>query len=115
MTILVADDSEKNRELLRTVLGHLGHDVAEASNGREAVRLAGVAADARAHDVFPSRPAAPAARDHVVERQLRRRRTRAAILALERVAQEHVEPREGRPPRRRHVFLERDQDRKSVV
>ena len=41
MTILVADDSEKNRELLRTVLGHLGHDVAEASNGREAVRLAG--------------------------------------------------------------------------
>lgn len=42
MTILVADDSEKNRELLRTVLGHLGHTVAEASNGRQAVTMAGV-------------------------------------------------------------------------
>lgn len=40
MTILVADDSDKNRELLRTVLGHLGHSVVEASNGREAVREA---------------------------------------------------------------------------
>ena len=37
MTILVADDSEKNRELLRIVLGHLGHTVAEAANGRMAV------------------------------------------------------------------------------
>jgi CheY-like chemotaxis protein len=37
MTILVADDSEKNRELLRTVLGHMGHIVVEAANGREAV------------------------------------------------------------------------------
>ena len=37
MTILVADDSEKNRELLRTVLGHLGHTVAEAADGRAAV------------------------------------------------------------------------------
>ena len=37
MTILVADDNDKNRELLRTVLGHLGHTVAEAANGREAV------------------------------------------------------------------------------
>lgn len=40
MTILVADDSEKNRELLRTVLRHLGHGVAEATNGRQAVELA---------------------------------------------------------------------------
>lgn len=40
MTILVADDSEKNRELLRTVLGHLGHTVEEASNGRDAVAAA---------------------------------------------------------------------------
>jgi CheY-like chemotaxis protein len=40
MTILVADDSEKNRELLRTVLGHLGHTVEEATNGREAVDAA---------------------------------------------------------------------------
>jgi CheY-like chemotaxis protein len=40
MTILVADDSEKNRELLRTVLGHLGHTVTEAANGREAVAAA---------------------------------------------------------------------------
>ncbi len=37
MTILIADDSEKNRELLRTVLGHLGYIVAEAADGREAV------------------------------------------------------------------------------
>lgn len=48
MTILVADDSEKNRELLRTVLGHLGHTVAEASNGREAV----VAAQQTAPDLM---------------------------------------------------------------
>ena len=40
MTILVADDSEKNRELLRTVLSHLGHAVTEATNGRQAVELA---------------------------------------------------------------------------
>lgn len=37
MKILVADDSEKNRELLRTVLEHLGHTVMEATDGREAV------------------------------------------------------------------------------
>jgi two-component system, cell cycle response regulator DivK len=40
MKILIADDSEKNRELLRTVLGHLGHTVIEAADGREAVALA---------------------------------------------------------------------------
>ncbi len=40
MTILIADDSEKNRELLRTVLGHLGHTVLEAADGRQAVELA---------------------------------------------------------------------------
>lgn len=40
MTILVADDSDKNRELLRTVLGHLGHTVVETVNGREAVEAA---------------------------------------------------------------------------
>jgi two-component system cell cycle response regulator DivK len=40
MTILIADDSEKGRELLRTYLEHLGYEVVEASNGREAVTLA---------------------------------------------------------------------------
>lgn len=40
MTILIADDSEKNRELLYTVLTHLGHQVVQASNGADAVELA---------------------------------------------------------------------------
>ncbi len=40
MTILIADDNVKNRELLRTVLAHLGHEVVEAANGAEALELA---------------------------------------------------------------------------
>jgi len=40
MTILLADDNEKNRELLRTVLAHLGHLTVEAADGRAAVDLA---------------------------------------------------------------------------
>lgn len=40
MTILVADDNENNRELLRTVLAHLGHSTVEAADGRDAVDLA---------------------------------------------------------------------------
>ncbi len=40
MTILIADDNSKNRELLRTVLVHLGHEVIEAANGAEALQLA---------------------------------------------------------------------------
>lgn len=40
MKILIADDNCKNRELLRTVLAHLGHEVIEAANGAEALHLA---------------------------------------------------------------------------
>lgn len=40
MRILIADDNCKNRELLRTVLTHLGHEVFEASNGAEALGTA---------------------------------------------------------------------------
>lgn len=40
MKILVADDNAKNRELLRTVLVHLGHTIVEAANGAEALHLA---------------------------------------------------------------------------
>jgi CheY-like chemotaxis protein len=40
MTVLVADDNEKGRELLRAYFGHLGHAVVEAANGTDAVALA---------------------------------------------------------------------------
>jgi two-component system cell cycle response regulator DivK len=39
-TILVADDKPSNRELIRVILESSGHQVIEASNGREAVDLA---------------------------------------------------------------------------
>ena len=38
--VLIADDKETSRELIRTVLDSLGHEVREASNGLEAVRYA---------------------------------------------------------------------------
>ncbi len=41
MTVLVADDNEKSRELLEVFLGHLGCTVVLASNGRAAIELAG--------------------------------------------------------------------------
>jgi len=41
---------------------------------------------------------------HVVEGEVVGREVAAAILAVEAVAQEDIEPREGRPARRRHVF-----------
>jgi len=37
---LIADDSASNRELLRTVLEHAGWEVAEASDGLEALAMA---------------------------------------------------------------------------
>jgi PAS domain S-box-containing protein len=39
MRILVADDHDQNRHLLETLLGGLGHEVASAPNGREALAL----------------------------------------------------------------------------
>src|SRR3546814_14005288 len=47
----------------------------------------------------------------MVEGQRLRMEAVAARLAAESVAQEHVEPREGRPLRRRHVFLQRNDAR----
>ncbi|MEZ5400503.1 MAG: response regulator [Bryobacteraceae bacterium] len=40
MTVLVADDSERSRELLSAVLGHLGFTVIGASTGTQALALA---------------------------------------------------------------------------
>lgn len=38
--VLIADDSPQSRELLRTVLRHLGYEVTEAFNGRDALERA---------------------------------------------------------------------------
>lgn len=39
-TILIAEDHDDSRELLRTMLEHEGYNVVEAKNGAEAVELA---------------------------------------------------------------------------
>ena len=39
-TILVAEDRESSRELIRTMLEHCGYSVIEAANGAEAISLA---------------------------------------------------------------------------
>jgi two-component system cell cycle response regulator DivK len=44
--VLVADDEEMNRELLRAMLERIGHDVEEAVDGWEAVERASAAAPA---------------------------------------------------------------------
>jgi two-component system cell cycle response regulator DivK len=38
--VLIVDDDDKNRKLLRIVLQNAGHETIEAINGEEAVRLA---------------------------------------------------------------------------
>src|SRR3546814_3163405 len=78
---------------------------------RQAVALAQIAARACGQDVLPCRLAAARAWHDMVEGQLLRMEAVAAILTAEAVAQEHVEPREGRPLRRRHVFLQRNDAR----
>ncbi|MBV8551662.1 MAG: response regulator [Acidobacteriaceae bacterium] len=40
MTVLVADDRDASRELIRTLLEHSGYSVIEAANGAEAIQLA---------------------------------------------------------------------------
>jgi len=40
MKILIVDDSEANRRLLRDVLLYYGHEVVDAGNGAEGVKLA---------------------------------------------------------------------------
>src|SRR3954453_21180678 len=73
---------------------------------RQAVALPEVTGLAGSDDVFPAGPAAARAWNDVVEGQVRRRRTFAAILAAKAIAQEHVEPRKGRPPLLRNEFFQ---------
>ena len=78
---------------------------------RQSIRLAQIAAAARGDDVLPSRPPPARAGQDMVEGQFVRQEWIAAILATEAVAQEHVEPGEGRPASSRNVFLEGDHTR----
>src|SRR5690242_1432478 len=78
---------------------------------RQAVAFAQVAGLAGGDDVLPIGAPAARARHHMVEGQVRRRRALAAILAAEAIAQEHVEPGEGRPALLWDEFLERDDRR----
>jgi hypothetical protein len=75
---------------------------------RQLVGLLEIARRAGSDDVVPGRAAAARAGHDVVEREIV---LVAAILALEAVAQEHVEPGEGWVPGRPHVVLERDHAR----
>src|SRR6185369_8934003 len=68
---------------------------------RQAVALQQVAVLAGGDDVGPGGAAATGARHDMVEGQLRRAIVVAAILAAEAVAQEDVEPSEGRSARQR--------------
>src|SRR4249919_265328 len=90
------------RRLDRRAL-HVHADLAQ-----QPVALQEVARAAGSHDVGPGGAAAARLRHDMVEGELVGREVAAAVLAVETVAQEDVEPREGRPPRRRHVFLERN-------
>src|SRR5438067_6909237 len=67
-----------------------------------------IARRARGHHVVPRRSSTAGARDEVVEREIL---VRATILALETVAEKHVEPGEGWMTRRPHVTLERNDRR----
>ncbi|HEU0013909.1 MAG TPA: response regulator [Longimicrobium sp.] len=39
-TILLVEDNEDNRTIYSTILRHFGHEVAEAANGEDGIRLA---------------------------------------------------------------------------
>src|SRR5436853_5388890 len=73
---------------------------------RKPVAFQQIAAAARGDDIGPYRGAAARPRHDVVEGELVRGARAAAILAAEAVAQEHVEPGEGRVARRLDIFLE---------
>src|SRR5262245_64592912 len=68
------------------------------------VTLARVAGHAGRDDVRPGSLTATRSRDDVLERQCRRRKRLAAVLAREPVAQEHVEARERHAARGRLVL-----------
>ena len=70
----------------------------------EPLVLARVAGAASRRDVLPGRHATCRARQDVVEGEIIRAVLIAAILADEVVPQEDIEPREGDPIRRPHVF-----------
>src|SRR5690606_40885388 len=72
---------------------------------RKQPALPEVAGRAGCNDVVPGSGTAAAAGNDVVEGQLV---MRAAILALEAVTQEHIEPREGRVSGRLDVAFQRD-------
>ncbi len=71
----------------------LAHQV-QARLERRAVRLARIARDARADNVFPGRRAAAVARDDVVEVQIFPVENLATVLARILVAFENIMPRE---------------------
>src|SRR3546814_11311958 len=73
--------------------------------GRGAAALLQIARRTGGGDILPARPPAQPARDHMVEGQFL---ARPAILAGEPVAQEQVEPGEGRMLRRLHILAQRD-------
>src|SRR6185437_13727248 len=63
------------------------------------VALQEIAAAAGGNDIGPGGAAAARARDHVVEGEVLGREIVAAILADETIAQENIEPGEGRAAR----------------
>ena len=67
-----------------------------------------IAGRAGCHDIFPRRASALRAGDDVIKRQVL---ASAAVLALEPVAQKHIEPREGWLAWRLDESLERDDGR----
>src|SRR6185437_893606 len=77
----------------------------------QAAALHQIAARTGGDDVLPRRPAAARAWHQMVEGQVMRREIVAAILAGETIAQEDVEPGEGRAPCHRDIGFERDDAR----
>ena len=78
---------------------------------RQVAALPEIAGRTGRDDVLPGRFSAAAARNDMVECQVL---LRSAILALEFVAQEDVEAREGRIARRADIGLERNDARKRI-
>ena len=74
----------------------------------ELAALGEIARRAGCNDVVPGGAPAARTRDQMIEGEIVRR---AAILAAEPIAQEHVEARKGRMPRRRHIMFQRDNAR----
>src|SRR6185436_15523589 len=78
-----------------------------------AIAFLQIAALAGRDHVAPLRAAATRTGDHMVEGQLRRRQSVAAILAGKTIAQENIEPCKGWPSRGLNVFLQTDHRRQT--